>query len=115
MTYKKESGMKLEMDPCNLGITNKTDIHKFPIKEGCRCNSCESACKFDNKFHVNPLQGFNAWVIVSFYLFVILATIIITYCKKYYRKGKPSDEISRSNSFDVSKGINDNTKVYPNN
>jgi hypothetical protein len=111
MTYEKDSGMKLDMDPCDLDVTNKTEIHLFPIKEGCRCNSCESACKFDNKFHMNPLKGFNGWVVISFYLFVTLASIIITYCKKYY-KGKRSsfnDSHINFNSFRE----NNNVKVSP--
>lgn len=119
MTYERDTGMKLDMDKCDMDVTNKTEIHKFPIKEGCSCNSCETACKFDNKFKMNPLQGFNAWIVVTFYLFVILASIIITYCKKYYRKGKKSyDDISRGNSMDFgglkpNENLNNNTKVYP--
>ena len=114
MSYEKDSGMKLNMDHCNIDVTNKTEIHTFPIKEACRCNSCESACKFDNKFHVNPLQGFNAWIVVSFYLFVILASIIITYLKKYYRKGKRSYDESLNNSVDFGNfKSNDKKKEAP--
>jgi hypothetical protein len=118
MNYEKDSGLKLDMDSCDLDVKNNTEIHSFPIKNGCRCNSCESACKFDNKFHINPLKGFNAWIVMSVYFFVILATIIITCCKNYYRKGKKTsfDDNSKNGSIDFNNFIKEkkvSTKVYP--
>lgn len=100
MDYSEDKGMNLTMDKCDLDVSNMTSLHGFPVKEACRCNSCESACKFDNKFTMSAMQGFNLWVVVSFYLFVIFATLIITYCKKYYRKGKHSEDFSRHSSQD---------------
>ncbi len=102
MTYEENKGMNLTMDKCDLDVSNMTTLHGFPVKEPCRCNSCESACKFDNKFSMNPMQGFNVWIVVSFYLFVLLASLIISYWKKYYRKGKSSEEFSRNESQDDS-------------
>ena len=100
MDYADDKGMNLTMEKCDLDVSNITSLHGFPVKEPCRCNSCESACKFDNKFSMNAMQGFNLWVVVSFYLFVIFASLMITYCKKYYKKGKHSDEFSRHSSQD---------------
>lgn len=99
--YQDNRGMNLTMDDCSLDITNKTELHGFPAKESCRCNSCSSACKFDNKFYIPALEGFNVWIIIAFYLFVIITTLIVQYLKKYNRKGKLSDERSRNDSVDV--------------
>jgi len=100
MDYMDNAGMNLTMDNCDLDVSNITELHGFQVKETCRCNSCESACKFENKFSMSAMQGFNLGIVVGFYLFVIFASLVITYCKNFYKKGKISDNYSRNSSQD---------------
>ena len=106
MLYDDKIGMNITMDDCNLNAAqyNHT-LHGFNVNSTCTCNTCASSCKFENKYVFSPMEGFHLWIVISFYLFVIFASMIITYCKKSFSKHEEHDEEGQSSSI-----VEDSTK-----
>ena len=96
MKIDNERGLVYDNDQCNLQIPENQTVRGYKNISRCSCNSCELNCNYDFDSSVGVLNGINTTLIISFYAFVLVATILLFFYRKKCGKNENNNRFEQN-------------------